>query len=51
MLPQEIGVVFETPVRLRQVSVPHITGFQTGSGQTGFSQKGHEFHTVCNILF
>ena len=22
-----------------------INGFQTGSGQTGFSQKGHEFAT------
>ena len=26
-------------------------GFQTGSGQTGFSQRGHKFHTFCNILF
>ena len=24
--------------------------FQTGSGQTGFSQKGHRSHTVSNVL-
>ena len=28
-----------------------VTGFRTGSGQTGFSQKGNRFHTYCCILF
>ena len=27
-----------------------LTGFQTGLGQTGFSQKGHQFLTCCNSL-
>ena len=33
------------------VKCPQVTGFQTGSGQTGFSQKGHESHTFCHSLF
>ena len=28
-----------------------LPGFQTGSGQMGFPQKGHKFHTFCNISF
>ena len=28
-----------------------ITGFQTRSGQMGFSQKGHKSSTFCKILF
>ena len=27
-----------------------LTGFQTGSGQTGFSQKGNQLLTVCHSL-
>ena len=27
-----------------------VAGFRTGSGQTGFSQKGHKFHTLCYML-
>ena len=32
------------------VSSPTVTGFQTGSGQTVFTQKGHKFLTVCHML-
>ena len=28
-----------------------LHGFQTGSGQTGFPQKGHNFRAFCNSLF
>ena len=27
-----------------------FTGLQTGSGQMGFSQKGHKFLTFCHVL-
>ena len=30
---------------------PHLTGFRTESGQTGFSREGHRFLTCCNSLF
>ena len=28
----------------------YVTGFQTGSGQAGFSQEGHKFLTCCHSL-
>ena len=30
--------------------VTAVPGFQTGSGQTGLSQKGHKFLTCCHML-
>ena len=38
------------PRRSRRPELSRITGFQTGSGQMGFSQEGQKPVTVCHML-